>query len=291
MTLSTQKQQERTATAPVAESSIVAFWREVIVENPIYRREVTAVLVPASYSPEKAETLRAKSRASRATWEALSPSQKLWKLGRPFLITFAVSYALIPVAVEFLGQGSEIGWSAMVGLLISVFAATALAASIVGEREKRTWNALLLTRLTAAQLIGGKVAKSLIILLQGQAFVFAIALAFVVRGILPPTATALLLFPLIFVPNALLMTLVGVETSLWSPNLKSAQDKIMWQSLGLSVLTLLAAGAALAAVFQSHFWMLWLVLLLYCGLALLSSVRIWRRMLRELWRAPKDFSG
>jgi hypothetical protein len=288
MALTTQQQKEHHALSAAQEPALVAFWREVIVENPVYRREMTTVIVPASYTPEKAETLRQKARTDRAKWEALSPAQKLWKLGRPFLVTFTLCYALIPLVLPYLNRGSGGG---LIGPLVSGLFVGALgtANSIVSERERRTWNALLLSRLSAAQILGGKIAKILSVLLLGQALFATIVLAFVARAVLP--ASVLLLFPLVLLPSTLLSTLVGVEASLWSKNLQSATRKVMWQGLGLGFLALLAGLLTIAAVFLRHFPTLWLVPLLYATATLAMSRRVWRRMQRGLWRAPKDFSG
>lgn len=283
MALSSQKQralpEER-----AQENSLEALWREVITENPLYHREVSAVSVPANYSPAKAEALREKARATRAQWAALPPVQKLWRRARPLLITFAVCYALVPHL-----SGSSIG--PMIGPIISglFLSATSTAGTIVAEREKRTWNALLLTQLTPAQILGGKAANVLRLQLFAQAILLSIVLAVVAHGVL--SALVLLLFPLVLLPSTVLNTLVGIETSLWSTSLKEALSKATRRGAGLSILTLAVGLATTLALFVKLSPVLLLLPVFYCFFAVTASVRIWRRMLRDIWRAPKDFSG
>lgn len=270
------------------ESALRAFWREVVTENPLYLREARAVAVPTNYSPEKAEALREKARAARARWDALPQAQKLWRRARPLLITFAVCYALVPLVLEHL-SGSSIG--PMIGPIISglFLSAVSTAGAIVAEREKRTWNALLLTQLTPAQILGGKAANVLRVQLFAQAILLSIVLGVVARGDLP--ALVLLLFPLVLLPSTVLNTLVGIETSLWSTSLKEALSKATRRGAGLGILTLAVGLATTLALFGKLSPALFLLPVFYCVFAVTASVRIWRRMLRDIWRAPKDFSG
>jgi hypothetical protein len=292
MALSTQQQRERTTapstvTAPM-ESSLAAFWREVITENPVYQREAHAIQVPASYSPEKAEAHRAKLCAAQAKWEALPTPQKAWRRTRPYLVLFGLAYALIPLVLPWLTRG---GGGGLIGPLISgLFISTALTgASIVGEREKRTWNALLLSRLTPAQILGGKVANVLRVSLFALTGLLTMGLALVARGVVSPAV--LLLLPLVLLPNALLSVLVGVEISLWSKNLKEAASKNMWRLGGLNFLAFLLCLLTVVVLFGHLPPALWIVPVLYCLICVHAARRVWQRMLRSLWDAPKDFSG
>nr|WP_309687009.1 hypothetical protein [Armatimonas sp.] len=287
MALSSQKQQA----LPVEraqENSLAALWREVVTENPVYQREARTVPIPVNYSPEKAEALREKVRATRAKWEALTPAGRLWKSTAPYLLIFVVFYFLLPIAMAYM-RGGSVG--PLIGPLIGSMFVTAIttASAIVTEREKRTWNALLLTRLSPAQIIGGKVANVLRTQLASQGMLFVMLLVGVARGVMP--ALSLLLFPLIFLPTALLGTLVGIETSLWSKNLKGAVNKAMWQGGGLGLFALLVVLATGFALFGKLPVFVLLAPVLYALLAVSASLRIWRQMLRDLWRAPKDFSG
>ena len=287
MALSSQKQQA----LPVEraqENSLAALWREVVTENPVYQREARTVPIPVNYSPEKAEALREKVRATRAKWEALTPAGRLWKSTAPYLLIFVVFYFLLPIAMAYM-RGGSVG--PLIGPLIGSMFVTAIttASAIVTEREKRTWNALLLTRLSPAQIIGGKVANVLRAQLASQGMLFVMLLVGVARGVMP--ALSLLLFPLIFLPTALLGTLVGIETSLWSKNLKGAVNRAMWQGGGLGLLALLVVLATGFALFGKLPVFVLLAPVLYALLTMSASLRIWRRMLRDLWRAPKDFSG
>ena len=287
-----QQQQERTIEQPqtrVQESVLLAFYREVVLDNPVYRREATAVIAPANYSPEKAEAFREKARKKHQEWAALPPHQRIWRTIRGQVIFFAICYTLLPLVLPIFEGGKF--WPGMIGPLCSgLFAVSAsTAGSIVGEREKRTWNALLLSRLTPAQILGGKVANVLRTLLTGQSILLAFALALVFRGVMP--VAVLLLFPLVLVPSALLGTLVGIQTSLWGKSLKAAMPKATWRGMGLGFLALGTIAVSLLALFGKLPAVLLLTPLVYAFLTLVSSVRIWRRMLRDLWRAPKDFSG
>ncbi len=289
-----QQQQERmpaTVAAPKAESALGAFWREVVVENPVYQREINVLAIPAGYAPEKADALREKVRKKQQEWATLTRGQKAWRALRPHLIVFAIGYTLIPLLLTYLSGGSGAMIGPLVGPVIGgLFGASMVtAAAIAGEREKRTWNALLLSRLTPQQIIGGKVASILRALLIGMGSLVALLLSAIAHGFLSPTV--LLLVVLVLLPNLLLTTLIGVRTSLWSKSAQEAQKKSLWQGLGLGVLVLLTLVPILLALFGKAPIALLLLAPAYSFIALWVSQRIWQKMLGELWRAPKDFSG
>ena len=283
-----QQQQERTiATAdrPKTESALAAFWREVIVENPVYRKEILIALpISANLPEQKQRELREAARQKRAAWDVLTLPQKLWKKTYPLLIVLAVAYTLIPVLALWLKTGVGGLASGFWGLLLGGMSA---ATTIASEREKRTWNALLLSGLTARQILGGKLAFYIQQTLGPLLGVFMVALAIVLHGFLPPIVL-LLIFPIL--ASQLLTTLVALRISLWSTSLRHASHRSLWcilLTIPLMATVLLSALALLGRVPS----LCLLLPLVYTVAALLISGVLWRRMQRELWRAPKDFSG
>ena len=278
--------QASSSQAQSRESKLAALWRELVDENPVYRKETLISLPIAANLPEgKQEELRNKARAKRADWEALTLPQKLWKKTYPLLIVFAVVYALVPVVVSWLHSGSGGIASGLWGLLLGGMSASS---SIVTEREKRTWNALLLSGLTARQILGGKFLFHFQQNLSALIGVFVAAIAIVARGILPP-AVLLLIVPIL--AHHLLSVTVALNVSLWSTSLRQASRKALWCQLGLTVpviVVVLLSGLALAGVLPTR----WLILpLIYTLIVAFSTGTLWKRMERDLWRAPKDFSG
>lgn len=264
-----------------------ALWTELITENPVYRREQLQVVVPASFTEEKTKEAREKRREELMKWERLSLPWKLWRHTWPQLLLFALAYTLLPWLVQWL----ERTFGAMIGPIITslLLSSSAAAGSIIGERERRTWNALLLSGLTPEQIVGGKV----VFLLRGslliQLSILSFGLAALARNLIPGTLL-LLLVPLLLSHN-ILGILVGLRTSLWSANLQAAVRRTMWQGIGLMVLTLLALAVGLVALLgKGPLWLL-LLPLSYVPLLLGAAWRIWKKLLEEIYQAPKDFSG
>ena len=170
-----------------------------------------------------------------------------------------------------------------------ITSAPAAATTIVGERERRTWNALLLSKLTPAQILGGKAAHTLKLMLPSQLAVLAVGLAAVARGILSPLMLPLIL--LITLSHSVLAILLGLRLSLWSTNLRVALRKASGLGTGLTVIAFLAATAGSAALFGLGSPWLLLVPLAYAILALSTARHLWRRLLNEIYQAPKDFTG
>lgn len=264
-----------------------ALWTELITENPVYRREQLQVAVPASFTEEKTKEAREKRRQDLALWEGLSGPRKLWRLTWPQLLLFAIGYVALPFLVQWIERTA----GAMIGPIITslLLSSSAAAGSLVGERERRTWNALLLSGLTPEQIIGGKV----VFLLRGslliQLSILSFGLAALAHNLIPGTLL-LLLVPLILSHNVLGI-LVGLRTSLWSANLQAAVRRTMWQGTGLMVLTLLALAVGLVALLGKAPMGLLLIPIVYFFFQLTAAWQIWKKLLREIYQAPKDFSG
>jgi hypothetical protein len=280
-----QQQRERTIEQPKPESALAALWREVVVENPVYRKEsLIAIPINANLPEHKQLEQREAARRKRTDWEALSLPQKLWKKTFPLLLVFAVAYTLVPVLALWLKSGVGGIASGFWGVLMGGLSAST---AIVSEREKRTWNALLLSGLTARQILGGKLLFYLQQTLGVLLGVFVVAVAVVLRGHLPAVAL-LLIVPIL--ASHLLTTLLALRISLWSTSVRQASRKALWCVLlviPLLVSVLLAALALLGRVWGGFL----LLPFAYAAIALSVSVALWRRMQRELWSAPKDFSG
>jgi len=280
-----QQQRERTIERAKPESALAALWREVVVENPVYRKEsLIATPINANLPEHKQLEQREAARQKRAEWDALSLPQKLWKKTFPLLVIFAVAYTLIPVLALWLKSGVGGLASGFWGVLMGGLSASTAIAS---EREKRTWNALLLSGLTARQILGGKLLFYLQQTLGVLLGVFMVAVAVVLRGHLPAVAL-LLIVPIL--ASHLLTTLFALRISLWSTSIRQASRKALWCVLLVIpifvsvLLSALALGGRVAEGFL-------LLPFAYAALALSVSVALWRRMQRELGSAPKDFSG
>lgn len=264
-----------------------ALWTELITENPVYRREQLQVAVPASFTEEKTKEAREKRRQDLALWEGLSRPRKLWRLTWPQLLLFGIGYVALPFLVQWIERTA----GAMIGPIITslLLSSSAAAGSLVGERERRTWNALLLSGLTPEQIVGGKV----VFLLRGslliQLSILSFGLAALAHNLIPGTLL-LLLVPLLLSHN-LLGILVGLRTSLWSANLQAAVRRTLWQGMGLMVLTLLALAVGLVALLGKAPMGLLLLPIAYFFFQLTAAWQIWKKLLREIYQAPKDFSG
>lgn len=270
------------------QASVTSLWRELVAENPIYRRELLQVLTPSNLTEEKVNELREKRREELAAWEALPLSRKIWRRLRPQLFVFGIAYILVPLTLQWVEKGIVGG---MIGPISAgcLSSASAAATAIASERERRTWNSLLLSGFTPAQILGGKAAHLLKTQLIGQATLFTIGLAAAACGLIPLLAVVLVL--IISLCHSLLATLMGLRISLWSPSVAVASKRAMWQGFLLAFLAFGTVLATLLPLLGTHSLALLLVPVVYVLSVLYAANHLWKRLLDEFYQAPKDFSG
>jgi ABC-type transport system involved in multi-copper enzyme maturation permease subunit len=130
-------------------------------------------------------------------------------------------------------------------VVVTLIAPTAIYAAISGEREKATWDALVLTRLTAAQIIAGKLLWRLVTLAAVMALFLVMVLVSQSQATGPngPVAVA------VFLTQCLILTW-GVLLStfaLWI----SARTARSVTSIGIIIGAMLGALAMLPALLSA----------------------------------------
>lgn len=127
-------------------------------------------------------------------------------------------------------------------LAITLVAPSSIYAAISGEREKSTWDALVLTRLTAAQIIAGKLVWRLALLAGIMVLMVLMVLVSQTQGgvLDRPTAAAVLLAQIIILAWGLLLSAFG----LWV----SAKTARSVTSIGVILATVLATLLMLPAL-------------------------------------------
>lgn len=113
----------------------------ILVDNPVVVREVIRRLSPSRLSP--------RSRATWAFWAGLGMSFF------HFMMFFGAVRAGNSQDIRAIGVVIE-------GLVLAILSSSLTASSCTGERERQTWNALLMSRLSPAQIVIGKLAGGVV---------------------------------------------------------------------------------------------------------------------------------
>jgi ABC-type transport system involved in multi-copper enzyme maturation permease subunit len=167
------------------------------------------------------------------------------------LLRLALGLHLLDLTGAIDGPGAAEGFLAMGTLAMNVFAllvAIRCSGAVTGERERQTWEAVLLTPLSVEELIRGK--------LRGVMFVSLIYLAaYAVPALLlsllgGPVSVFWALLPLAV--TLLAMYYLGA-VGLWS----SARYKTSWRSLLMTVLVAYLAGIAFYLILSPAVFILW----------------------------------
>ncbi len=169
-------------------------------------------------------------------------------------------------------------------LSLSVRSTALLAGALTGERDRRTWQDLALTGITARQVVFGKLWGALLLPFFQMTLAFPVLLIYVFAGVLSPLDLGTLY--LFAVALALTSGLLG----LWS----SARARSTHASQGTAMAWLLLAFVAGLATGPSRFWALPAGIALALGLvALIRRRSIWKGWLLTslgLFVAPQALS-
>lgn len=283
------------ATQP--EPSKKSTWRELyeeyVTNNPVYWKESQRPDLSA-LNPK----MRAKALANREKREA--SSKPAWLRLLESIAGVAIFATIIWSVTYFMGNAKMPSFALYISPLIgSLGTGVALTRNLILEREKRTWDALLLSQLTPAQILLGKVlpglkqigwlAFSCLLLLapalwQGTVPLWSLAIA------LPLVLTA----PL---PGAMLALRVGLH----APSMEKGMSQASKQAIVPFLINILAAMAGVmgmvallrlaSGVLPAWFGVLALVPWLMGLLNLMWARGLWRALLRDFHKAPTDFSG
>ena len=110
----------------------LSLWAELITENPL-----------------RGDAAREQRRFFRFS--------NLGPIGRWIvLVCFILFYGWLFVIANVTASDGTLGWSIAELVVTTIFLTGSIYGAISGEREKATWDALILTRLTPAQIIIGK---------------------------------------------------------------------------------------------------------------------------------------
>ncbi len=175
--------------------------------------------------------------------------------------------------------------------IIPIGLGSQIARNICLEREKRTWDSLILTRLTPAQILAGKLLPVLRPLFMGNlAMPLLLAPAFWTGRV--PAIALLAAIPLLLTMN-LPGALLALRAGLFGKSPDKASTRALLLQFGPLLLNLLAGIAgAVGVLFIARFfgWLL-LVPWLVAAVNVLWARALWLRLLRDFHKAPRDFSG
>lgn len=304
---------------PPTTFSLPEWWAHLITTNPIFQKELLS----------QRRTAEKKQSATRTTEKTLGILGVLGLYaGMFYLISLAVP---LPEATR---QGYFWGMHGFLvvlqGLVLMLAMPLQAATTITGEREKMTWNALLLSRNSPLQILAGKAAGTLRpIGLFYAGMLPALAITATGTGM---SWTNFLASQVIIMVTALLNVTLSLYCSLTSKKSQQASGNAggwaIVPLLGLPGLTAItyAAPALMASLMNTSFnppawfpwlagfpnifnpiaaivlsmtsaphdWPAWLwifVPVFYLVAATLTIRGLWKRMLDIFWQAPKDLSG
>jgi hypothetical protein len=307
-----------TVAAPT--SGVRALWESVITHNPLYRKE---------------------RHTQKVQREKRTPQARLTErlIGTAFGVCFywGVAYLIQFISrTQTLPEDAQAAHQMLYAALLAVYGATVAfapinlaAMSITQEREKQTWNALLLSRLTPVQVLGGKAAAALVPSLMAGAFLLPPLIGAAVAGHVPigsfaASQAVIGVTTLLTTSLALFFSFIGRRTQNAVSTATAAGMSLLFATPLLTfsiylvaalvshfvgtafepdpafgILALLPnvfnAGAALLCTLPQTIGIPDLARaaapLVYSATAVAGSVALWKRMLRHFFQAPKDFGG
>lgn len=299
------------------------FWAAVTRENPVLQKELRSIFFPAKQTVAQRKLQRTVAG-----------------------VTAAAIYAAVLLAMREILKGMpdptthQTAWYVLYGILMGIqgivlLAAplTRLPATISREREKQTWNALLLSRLSPETILGGKYAAGLVSSLTALLFFLPLTVLAATLGGVPVLNVGLGMVVLTAMAAMLSMTSLYAswkqettvkannEAGLWMLGLVFGAAGV-WGlgSLVWGVISYFLTGTfgatmpdVLRILLQSAAWLNpfvalvlailptggpqvlpWVKVLLPLVFLLFSaglSVKLWKKMVRDFWKTPRDFSG
>ncbi|MGC4048025.1 MAG: ABC transporter permease subunit [Armatimonas sp.] len=322
----TERQEERSV-QPQAEAAAVhqegkGFWASVMRENPVLHKELRSIFFPAKQTESQRKLQRLVAGVTATA------------------IYAAVMLAMREILKGMPAEAHQTAWYVLYGILIGIqsiilLAAplTRLPATIAREREKQTWNALLLSRLSAETILGGKYVSGLISSLVALLFFLPLTVLAAVLGGVSVVAVGMGMAVLVAMAAMLAMTSLYAS---WKQEttVKANNEAGLWMlglvfgaagfwglgSLLWGILSYFLTGAFSTPMpdfwrtgLQVPAWLnpfvaLWatsmpdgstqilpivktLLPLTFLAFSTTVSVKLWKRMVKNFWAAPRDFSG
>ncbi|MGC4048026.1 MAG: hypothetical protein QM758_29885 [Armatimonas sp.] len=243
--------------------------------------------------------IRAKALANREKREA--KPKPAWRNFLESLASIGIVCAILWGVSYFLAKSHV----PPIGLYIAPMLGTmgmgaALTRSIILEREKRTWDSLLLSNLTPAQILMGKFLPWLRQIAWVTLSMSIFLTPTLINGTLPLWVLALAapIMLTAYLPGGMLAMSAGLH----APSMERGMARMNKLVLLPVVANLVAAGAgmigiqALLHIIPGVLIPAWLSVLvlapwLMMVLNLLWTRKLWHGLLRDFHKAPSDFSG
>jgi hypothetical protein len=300
------------------------FWRSLRSENPVLHKELRSI-----FSPAKQTQTQRKLQQSVGGTVALA-------------IYAAVLLGMREVLKTVPSESQHYAWYVLYGILIGlqgliliIAPLSRLPGMISREREKQTWNALLLSRLSPETILSGKYAAGLTASLGVLLFFLPLTGLAAVLGQVAPGNIVMGALVLLATAGLLSMTSLYAswkqETSVKANNQAGlAMLSIVFGAAGVwglgsllwSVAVYLMTGGNIGTAMPDLLRMLlmapawlnpfvalyfasapiipgepWLPIvhrllpLVYLIFSTGLSVRLWKKMTKSFWDAPRDFTG
>ncbi len=265
-------------------------WRTLyelyVADNPVFWKETNRPDLSA-FTPKMREKIQSNQKKA-------SNKQKDWKF-YTLQIIYSITYPLILgylFTIFFNNLNFKFPFISflLAPLLTPIGIAAMLSRNIPMEREKRTWNALLMTHLPPAQILAGKCLPVVRQVLLMNSMFFLMALPSIWTGRVPAIAL-LAAIPLLLTMN-LPGALLALRAGLFGKSPEKAAKSAGFLQLGPLLLNLAAGGVgAVGVLFVARFGWLLLVPWLIAAVNVLWARALWLRLLRDFHKAPRDFSG
>ena len=162
---------EETQPARVGPEPTRGFWKAIRSENPVLTKELKALYGQAKATPQQRQLSRTVNAVAVAAFylAALLGMREVLKNVAPenHQTAWYVAFAIL--------MGVQ-------GFIVLISSIARLPMSIAKEREKQTWNALLLSRLTPETILSGKYAAGLVSALSPVALFLPLSLLSAAMG-------------------------------------------------------------------------------------------------------------
>jgi hypothetical protein len=317
-------QEAEALNATKAAENGTGFWEAVRSENPVLHKELRSLFFPAK------QTL-----AQRRLQHSVGATVGIG-IYAAVLLTMREILKGVPesdhVYVWYSLYGVLIG---IQGLIPMVWLLTRLPGSISREREKQTWNALLLSRLSPETILSGKYAAGLLLSLTQLLFLLPLTALAAVQG--KVSLLSMVSGGAVIVATSALLAMTSLYASWKQETTAKASSEAAWWMLGIlfgaagvwgvgnllwSVGAYFATGSPggvpmpdfLRVLLQRPAWInpiaalslstipkdinflisplvMTLLPLVYLTFATTLTVRLGKKMVKNFWSAPRDFTG
>jgi hypothetical protein len=283
-------------TAPTVAETRKTGWRALyetyVTDNPVYWKETNRPDL-AALSPRVREKVLSKREKIGA--RSQTPIRKIGPLLAVYPGVVLFGWIFVKVAfIQFKASAGGFSGIVIMPFILPAIISLALSKNIYSEREKQTWTSLILTKLTPEQIILGKYLPWLRSVLLMNLVYASFSFGLIFEHMISPWIL------LVIIPMVLTMNLPGgflaLRRGLFAQAAEKTFARSLGEQLGISVPNLIVTMLGIFGVMAlGQPWLAglrWLMLVpwLWSGVNILWARALWRGLLRDFHKAPKDLS-